>query len=145
MTKSVKEVMTPNIVTINPTDKAKNAAISMRDKDVSSLIVLDDYGQPVGIVTESDLVREVCTQDASSNDFIIDHIMSSPVATIDPNSSVETAANIMLENKVRHLVVKEENRIIGIITSGDFIKYLHSQVDWDEVSSKMLKILSGEN
>jgi CBS domain-containing protein len=144
MTKSVKEVMTRKIVTINPTDKAKNAAISMRDKDVSSLIVLDD-GQPVGIVTESDLVREVCTQDASSNDFIIDHIMSSPVATIDPNSSVETAANIMLENKVRHLVVKEENRIIGIITSGDFIEYLHSQVDWDEVSSKMLKILSGDN
>jgi CBS domain-containing protein len=68
--------------------------------------------------------------------------MSSPVATIDPNSSVETAANIMLENKVRHLLVMEENRLVGIITSGDFIDYLDSQDNWDEVSSKMLKVVS---
>jgi CBS domain-containing protein len=140
--KSVKEIMTHKIVTINPTDKANKAAISMSDNDVSSLIVLDNNGQPVGIITERDLVREVCTHDASSNNFVIQHIMSSPVATIDPNSSVETAANIMLENKVRHLLVMEENRLVGIITSGDFIDYLDSQDNWDEVSSKMLKVVS---
>ena len=143
--KSVKEIITRKIVTINPTDKAKKAAMSMSDNDVSSLIVLDNNGQPVGIITERDLVREVCTHDASSNNFIIEHIMSSPVATIDPNSSVETAANIMLENKVRHLLVMEDNKLIGIITSGDFIEYLDSQVNWDEVSSKMLKVVSEGN
>ena len=63
--------------------------------------------------------------------------MSSPVATIDPDSTVETAANLMQENKVKHLVVVDENKTVGIITSSNFIKYLNDQLELDDVHAKI--------
>ncbi|MGA7010290.1 MAG: CBS domain-containing protein [Nitrososphaeraceae archaeon] len=68
--------------------------------------------------------------------------MSSPIATIDPNSSVESAANLMLQNKVKHLVVVDEKKTAGIITSSNFIKYLNEQLDQDDVNARILAALS---
>jgi CBS domain-containing protein len=120
---TVGQLMTKKLETINPSNTAQEAAKKMRDKKVSSLVVtipLED--KPIGIVTERDLVRQVCTKDVSSNSIIVHEIMSSPIATIDANSSVEVAADIMIQDKVRHLIVmKGENKVLGIITSSDFI------------------------
>ena len=63
----------------------------MKEKNVSSLVVMDVNNQAVGIVTERDLVSQVCYHEVSSKEYIILHVMSSPVATIDPDSTVETA------------------------------------------------------
>lgn len=53
-------------------------------------------------MTERDLVRQVCTKDVSSNTVVVHEIMSSPLAIIDAKSYVEVAADIMIQNKVRH-------------------------------------------
>jgi len=110
MVKSVSDVMTTKIQTIELQDKAQAAAKKMKNKNVGSLVVVDKNEQAVGIVTERDLVRQVCAEDGNSSQYEIQHIMSSPIVTIDSNSSVETAANIMMQNKVRHLVVIDEKR-----------------------------------
>jgi signal-transduction protein with cAMP-binding, CBS, and nucleotidyltransferase domain len=88
--------------------------------------------------------RSVCIQDASSSEFIIQHIMSSPIVTIDPNSSIETAASVMLQNKVRHLVVVNGSKTTGIITSSNFINYLNGQLDLNDVNARILAALSEE-
>ena len=144
MVKSVSDVMTTKIETIGVEDKAQSAAKKMRSKNVSSLVVVDNNEQAVGIVTERDLVREVCAQDGNSSQYVIRHIMSSPIVTIDPNSSVETAANIMMQNRVRHLVVVDEKKTLGIITSSNFIIYLNQNVDLDDVNDRILAALSEE-
>ena len=107
-TTTVGQLMTERLETISPSDTAQEAAKKMRDKKVSSLVVTDVEDKPIGIVTERDLVRQVCTKVINSNDVIVHHIMSSPLATIDANSSVEVAADIMIQNKVRHLIVMED-------------------------------------
>ena len=142
MSKSVSEIMTAKIETIGLEDTAQTAAKKMKGNNISSLIVVDRNGQAVGIVTERDLVRQVCCRDASSKVYIIQHIMSSPIATIDPNSSVESAASLMLQNKVKHLVVVDEKKTAGIITSSNFIKYLNEQLDQDDVNGRILEALS---
>ena len=72
--------------------------------------------------------------------------MSSPIATIDANSSVEVAADIMNQNKVRHLLVmEEENKVLGIITSSDFISYLNEKLNLDDVNARILKSLKEED
>jgi signal-transduction protein with cAMP-binding, CBS, and nucleotidyltransferase domain len=144
MVKSVSDVMTTKIETIGVEDEAQSAAKKMRSKNVSSLVVVDNNEQAVGIVTERDLVREVCAQDGNSSQYVIRHIMSAPIVTIDPNSSVETAANIMMQNKVRHLVVVDEKKTLGIITSSNFIVYLNQNVDLDDVNARILAALSEE-
>ena len=107
-------------------------------------MVTDRGDEPIGIVTERDLVRQVCTKDVNSNAVIVHHIMSSPMVTIDANSSVEVAADIMIQNKVRHLLVRNENKVLGIITSSDFIGYLKVKLNLDDVNAKILQSLKEE-
>ena len=138
MPKNVSEIMTVKIETIGLEDTAQTAAKKMKEKNVSSLVVMDVNNQAVGIVTERDLVSQVCYHEVSSKEYIIRHVMSSPVATIDPDSTVETAASLMQENKVKHLVVVDENKTVGIITTSNFIKYLNDQLELDDVHAKIL-------
>jgi CBS domain-containing protein len=138
---TVGQLMTERLETISPSDTAQEAAKKMRDKKVSSLVVTDVEDKPIGIVTERDLVRQVCTKVINSNDVIVQHIMSSPLATIDANSSVEVAADIMIQNKVRHLLVVDENKVLGIITPSDFTGYLKKKLNLDDVNARILQSL----
>lgn len=140
-TTTVGQLMTERLETISPSDTAQEAAKKMRDKKVSSLVVTDVEDKPIGIVTERDLVRQVCTRVINSNDVIVHHIMSSPLATIDANSSVEVAADIMIQNKVRHLLVVDENKVLGIITPSDFTGYLKEKLNLDDVNARILQSL----
>ncbi len=138
MPKNVSEIMTVKIETIGLEDTAQTAARKMKDKNVSSLVVMDGNDQAVGIVTERDIVRHVCCREVSSKEYIIRDIMSSPVATIDPNSTVETAASLMQQNKIKHLVVVDEKKTGGIITSSNFINYLNGQLELDDLHARIL-------
>lgn len=140
-TTTVGQLMTERLETISPSDTAQEAAKKMRDKKVSSLVVTDVEDKPIGIVTERDLVRQVCTKAINSNDVIVHRIMSSPLATIDANSSVEVAADIMIQNKVRHLLVVDENKVLGIITPSDFTGYLKEKLNLDDVNARILQSL----
>ena len=140
-TTTVGQLMTERLETISPSDTAQEAAKKMRDKKVSSLVVTDVEDKPIGIVTERDLVRQVCTKVINSNDVIVHHIMSSPLATIDANSSIEVAADIMIQNKVRHLLVVDENKVLGIITPSDFTGYLKEKLNLDDVNARILQSL----
>ena len=97
--------MTEKLVTIAASNSAQEAAIKMKENNTSSLVVIDETNKAVGIVTERDLVTSVCVHDSRSKTFKLEHIMSSPVVTIDALSSVEVAADIMTQNGVRHLLV----------------------------------------
>lgn len=144
MVKSVSTIMTTRIETINLEDTALKAAKKMKQKNISSLVVVDADEQAVGIVTERDLVREVCVQDGSSKEYIIKNIMSSPIVTIDPDSSIETAANIMMQNRVRHLIVVNEKKTLGIISATNFVNYLNQHLDLDDLNARILSALSEE-
>jgi hypothetical protein len=66
--------------------------------------------------------------------------------TIDANSSIEVAADIMNQNKVRHLLVMEdENKVLGIITSSNFIGYLKEKLNLDDVNARILQSLKEED
>jgi CBS domain-containing protein len=156
-TMSIGDLMTEKLKTIDSSSTAQEASKKMRDKNISSLLVVDNKNsnQPIGIVTERDLVRKVCVNDASSSKMLIKNIMSSPLVTIDSRSSVEVAADIMTQNKVRHLLVVEENanitnsddddynitRPLGIITPSDFVGYLKENLNIDDVNAKILESL----
>ena len=111
VTKRVSDIMSTKLETIRTSESAKEAAKKMLDKNVSSLVVIDEDGQAIGIVTERDITRGVCIHDVLSKEFKIHHLMTSPLSTIDPNLPAEMAANLMLQDKVRHLIVKEGTKL----------------------------------
>ena len=123
----VHRVMNEKLEKIIVNRTAQEAAHKMGIVNTSSLVVTDLTDKPIGIITERDLVRRVVANDANSKTVLIKDIMASPIVTIDANSSVEAAADLMLQNKVRHLLVVEDedvNKPLGIITSTDFASYL---------------------
>lgn len=73
--------------------------------------------------------------------------MSSPIATIDANSSVEVAADIMIQDKVRHLLVMEDEnkKVLGIVTSSDFLGYLEGKLNLDDINARILQSLKEED
>ena len=143
MTISVGELMTERLETIEAPSSAQEAAKKMSDKKISSLVVVDN-NRPIRIVTERDFVRKVCVHNASSKHTIIENIMSSPLVTIDTMLHVEAAADIMIQNHVRHLLVIEDNDInkpLGIITPSDFVGYLKENLNIDYVNTKIIESL----
>jgi CBS domain-containing protein len=146
----VGELMTQKLETIGILSSAQEASKKMRDNNVSSLVVIDDSNnKPTGIVTERDLVRKVCVNDTSSNSsrMLIKNIMSSPLVTIDSRLPVEAAADVMIQNKVRHLLVVENNDInrpLGIVTPTDFVGYLKENLNVNEANAKILESLKGQ-
>lgn len=141
--------MSKKLETIEESASVQAAAKKMKDKNVSSLIVVDQGGMPQGLVTERDLVTKVCINDTYTSTITTKQIMSLPLITIDSKSSPSTAADKMLQYNVRHLLVIDINdndklnlnKPVGIITPLDFAKYEefpNDEVGKDEIE-KMLE------
>lgn len=140
----IGDLMTEKLVTIEASNSAQEAARKMADKKVSSLIVMDANNKPVGIITERDLVRKVCVHDSSSKQTPVQEVMSDALVTTDALSEVSVAADIMIQNKVWHLLVINDddiNKPLGIITSSDFASYLKENLNIDDVNATILESL----
>jgi CBS domain-containing protein len=144
---TVGELMSEKLERISTISSAQEASKKMRDKNVSSLIVIEaNNNKPMGIVTERDLVRKACVRDIGTGNIPIKDIMSTlPLVAIDSRSPIEAAANTMIQNKVRHLLVINDNdinKIAGIITPTDFVGYLKENLNMDnELNAKLLEFL----
>lgn len=126
MTMTVSDIMKKKLETIEETASVQQTAEKMKEKNTSSLVVVDGKGNPQGLVTERDLARKVCVNSVPPNEVTNKDIMSSPLLTISSDSSPSVAADMMLQHNVRHLLVVDKssmNRPIGIITPLDFTRY----------------------
>ena len=141
----IEEIMSKGLVTLSADSTAFDAAKEMSTKVISSIITTD-IDKTVGIVTERDLVKQVCAKDLLSSKIPLIAIMSSPLITINKNLLVEEAARIMIKNKVRHLAVEEVNddHIIGLISSTDLIRFLMDKLELESDTSSLLKALYWE-
>jgi CBS domain-containing protein len=149
MRNAVSEIMSKNLETLDITGNAQDAAKKMNDKRISSVLIIDENKngeEPVGIVTERDLVNRICAAGTSAGEVSIREIMSSPIATVEAQATVETAADLMLSNNTRHLLVVDEQtrRPVGIIAPSDLNKYLRANIDMDEVNARILRAIEAE-
>ena len=124
--------MRKRLETIEDSASVQDAAKKLKDRDVSSLIVVDSEGKPQGLVTERDIVTKVCTSDTLTSTVTNKQIMSVPLIAIDSTSTPAVAADMMLQHNVRHLLVidnsnnsdkSDSNNLVGIITPLDFARY----------------------
>ncbi len=85
MTQRISDIMSTKLETIGKYESAKDAAKKMLDKNISSLVVVDEDGRSIGIITERDITRGVCIHDFPSKEYKIHHLMTSPLSTIEIN------------------------------------------------------------
>ena len=123
---TISDFMRKRIETIGELETVQGTARKMKDKNVSSLLVVDKDGKPVGLITERDLVRKACVSDVRLSAITNRQLMSSPLITIDSKESPSIAADLMLQNNVRHLLVVDTNAVdrpVGIVTPLDFTRF----------------------
>jgi CBS domain-containing protein len=97
----------------------------MSQKSIGAILVMTS-GRLVGFLSERDYARKVILKGKSSRDTQIREIMSVPVITVTPGDTVDECMRIMTGNRIRHLPVMEGDRVIGIVSIGDLVKWIVS-------------------
>ena len=116
----VKDVMISNLARLDVSTSISDAAKLMDKKDIGCIIVTKNQ-LPVGILTERDFVKRIAAKEIPLT-ASLEKVMSSPLIEIDSNETVWEAAQIMKTNNIHKLLVKQDNQIIGIVTTTDLIK-----------------------
>ena len=97
----------------------------MVKKKVGSVIIINKKGNPIGIVTERDIVKRVCLKDVAASRIKLEEIMSAPLISIMSYDSIDTASRVMVMNNIKHLaVLEEDNRIVGLLSVTDITRRL---------------------
>ncbi|HKI10387.1 MAG TPA: CBS domain-containing protein [Nitrososphaeraceae archaeon] len=125
----VSEIMPQKaVVTVDIDDNpsALDVAKLMAKHRIGSVLVIEgDNKKPVGIVTERDIIKKVSAQNKSADQVAVRHIMSSPLVTVKSIDSIDTAAETIAENKVKRLVVLEQDgSMVGILSISDIARKL---------------------
>lgn len=116
----VKDIMTREVASIDIKSNVPKLAKKMLELDVGSIIVTD-RGQPVGIITERDIVRKIVSKNLKPIDIPIKELMSTPLITIPASEDVSDAMYKMVKMQIRRLPVVEDSRLAGIVTDIDLL------------------------
>ncbi|MBF0481218.1 MAG: diguanylate cyclase [Desulfovibrionaceae bacterium] len=120
MQKKLSEIITRDVVGVAPETLVSEAVALMNERRISCLPVLD-RGRPVGIFTERNIVRFL-SRTGGRADYPISEVMSSPVLTATADMFVYEAFHILMANRIRHLVVVDDDRrIIGVMTLSNIV------------------------
>ena len=122
-----RDIMQKNVITIELEKTAQYASTILKDNDISFLVVVED-SKPVGIVSERDIVRKIVAENKQASEIQLESIMSKKFKWVEPNSSIESAVQKMLNNNIRRLVVLEDENLVGVITQTDLTEFLRSKI-----------------
>ncbi len=126
----VSDVMTSNVVTVKPDETIVDAARKMAENKIGSVVVVDDKGTIIGILTEGDIVRRVVARGLDPSQTPVEAVMTKNPITIFEDADLAAAAELMREKGVGHLpVVNEEGRLVGIITRSDIVRIAPSLIE----------------
>ena len=116
------------IFSVAPDDTVYDAMKVMADKDVGALLVMEGESLE-GIISERDYARKVILQGRSSKDTLVREIMTEPMNTVKPDTSVDEAMRLMTTTRCRHLPVFCDGKCHGIISIGDLVQWISFSQD----------------
>ena len=116
MTVKIADLMAKRVLTATPHQTVGHVRGVMARNRIHSLPVVGPDNEPLGIVTTADLARRV------KEESPVGRIMTREVTVVPAYNGVEVAARIMRKNKIHHVVVTHEKRVVGLISSFDLLK-----------------------
>ena len=110
-----------DILSVEPDRPVIDALIIMAEYKIGALLVMQN-NKLLGIISERDYAREIVLKGKSSKECLIEEVMTKDVITIDANDTYDKGLEIMTENRIRHLPVVENRKVIGMLSLGDLAK-----------------------
>lgn len=128
--KSVAEILKSKpdqtVYIIAPGDSAYDALRLMADKNIGALLVVEEGGI-AGIITERDYARKLLAMDRSSKLITVREVMTSAVMYVRPDQTNEECMALMTDNRLRHLPVIDNDKLLGLLSIGDLVKDIISE------------------
>ncbi|MFD0939718.1 CBS domain-containing protein [Pedobacter boryungensis] len=124
--KTVQQILNTKpvqIYSVLPTTSVLDALKIMTDKNISALLIMEDVTL-LGIFTERDYARKIILHGKSSKDTLINDAMTTAPITVNPADSIELCMQIMTDKHIRHLPVIEAEKVAGMVSIGDVVKFI---------------------
>lgn len=123
--KTVREILLSKgsqVWSVTPETTVFDALKIMAEKGIGALLVKDEMGNPVGVMSERDYARKITLVGKNSRETLVHEIMSNRVVYVKPERSPEECMALMINKRIRHLPVLENNKLAGFISIGDVVK-----------------------
>ncbi len=137
---TAQDIMSSNIVSVSPATSVKTLAKTMADKKISCVLVGKD-----GIITERDLVRKVLGAGKRPEDLRAKDVMTAHIIGVEKTTPVKEVTDVMKQRKIRHLVVRDQGDVIGLITQTDIVrntkKMIEVNLTYDRISWIQLVVI----
>lgn len=117
-----------SVFTVKPTDSVGAVANLLHSRGVGAFVVLDAE-RVVGIVSERDIVRAVASHGGSALERPVSDFMTANVLFAEPGDTIDSALGRMTDRRIRHLPVCRNERLVGIVSIGDLVKWKISEVE----------------
>ena len=114
----------PEVLSITADQSVHRAISLMSEHHVGCLVVLDAQQKLIGIISERDYCRKVILMARNSNGTRVREIMTTQVTTVHPLQSILEAMQLMTDNRIRHIPVVEGDRVVGLLSIGDLVKWV---------------------
>jgi CBS domain-containing protein len=117
--RQIRDVMTASPDAVRTTATLQEAARLMKDKDIGDILVEDEEGRLVGIVTDRDVAIRATAEGANPSTTRLEGVYTRDITSLAPTDSVHDAARLMRSRDIRRLPVVENGRAVGIVSLGD--------------------------
>jgi CBS domain-containing protein len=134
--KEILRVKGSRLISIEPAGRAADAVKTMAKENLGSLVVLEQGGRMVGMLTFHELLRAIASRGGSLGELKVSEIMESDPVTTTPEMEVNDLRRTMLESGARYLPVMKDERLLGVISFRDVAKAVLEEQDFE---NKMLK------
>ena len=123
----VRDIMTKDVKVVRPDSNVKEVVATMNRFNIGSIVVVQG-DRPVGMISERDILRRVVEPCLSPETLTAGQVMTSPVYTIKETASINEAAKLMAEEKVRKIPVMKKDKLVGIVTFTDIVTKVLSMI-----------------
>jgi CBS domain-containing protein len=122
----VKENMRQPPVTVSSTESIASLMWFMVKEDIGAVIV-EKEGQPIGMITEKDVLDRVISSEKDLYETKAEDVMSKPIISIEENDPIKNALDLMRRHKIRRLAVTKNDVLVGIITERRLLEAILSK------------------
>jgi len=133
-----KDIVDKEFLALPPSISALDAAKMMKEKRHGFVVVVGEEQKPQGMVTEWDYVEKIVAEERDSSKVTLGEIMTRNVITVNANDGIDAVAALMTEKKIRRVLVTQDGKVIGVITSRTIIGSLKDYVD--HVSAQIARL-----
>ena len=132
----------PKVFTIRPEQSIRQALALLAEHNIGALVVVDEPGRPVGIISERNIVREAA-RDEQVFSKAVSEIMTKEIIVGGPHDDLISVGNTMTEKRIRHLTIMDKGKLVGIVTLGDVVKAQRDRYR-GEVDTLQIQIMEGQ-